>query len=55
MREVVQYNVMSSQADRSLRLETYVVPEIPHISNEHVKVVKNGCPHLRDLWFSDVC
>ena len=36
-------------------LQAYVVPEISHISNEHVEVVKNDFPHLHDLWFSDVC
>ena len=33
----------------------FVVPEISHITNEHAEVVKNDYPHLRDLWFSDVC
>ena len=46
---------MSLKSDRALRLEAYVVPEISNISNEHVEVVKNDFPHLRDLWFSDVC
>ena len=36
-------------------LEAYVAPEISRISNEHVDVVKNDFPHLRDLSFSDVC
>ena len=53
--EVVQFDIMPLRADRSLRLEAYVVPEISNISNEHVEVVKNDYPHLRDLWFSDVC
>ena len=51
LREVVQFDVM---ANRSLMLEAYVVPVIYNISNEHVEVVKNDFPHLRDLWFSDV-
>ena len=55
LRKVVQFDVMPLQADRSLRLEAYVVPEISNISNEHVEVVKNDYPHLRNLWFSDVC
>ena len=38
--EVVQFDVMPLQADRSLRLEVYVVPEISHITNEHAEVVK---------------
>ena len=46
---------MPLKSDRALRLEAYVVPEISNISNEHVEVVKNDFPHLRDLWFSDVC
>ena len=53
--EVVQFDVMPLQADRSLRLEAHVVPEISHITNEHAEVIKNDYPHLRDLWFSDVC
>ena len=39
MREVVQFDVMPLQANRSLRFEA----------------VKNDFPHFRDLWFSDVC
>ncbi|XP_022802638.1 uncharacterized protein LOC111340115 [Stylophora pistillata] len=53
--EVVQFDIMPLRANRSLRLEAYVVPEISNISNEHVEVVKNDYPHLRNLWFSDVC
>ena len=55
LREVVRFDVMPLQGDKTLQLEAYVVPEISHISNEHVEVVKNDFPHLRDLWFSDVC
>ena len=40
---------------RKQALEACVVPEISRTSNEHVEVVKNDFPHLRDLWFSDVC
>ena len=55
MREVVQFDVMPLQANRSLRLEAYVVPVISNRSNKHVEVVKNDFLHLRDLWFSNVC
>ncbi len=55
LREVVRFDVMPLQGGKALRLEAYVVPAISHISNEHVEVVKNDFPHLRDLWFSDVC
>ena len=55
LRELVQFDVMPQQANRSLRFEAYVVPVISNISNEHVEVIKNDFPHLRDLWFSDVC
>lgn len=55
LREVIQFDIMPLQANRALRLEAYVVPEISNITNEHVEVVKNDYPHLRDLWFSDVC
>ena len=55
MREVVQFDVRPLQANRSLGLEAYFVPVISNINNEHVEVVKNDFPHLRDLWFPDVC
>lgn len=55
LREVVRFDVMPLQGGKVQMLEVYVVPEISRISNEHVEVVKNDFPHLRDLWFSDVC
>ena len=41
--------------DAILQPEAYVEPEISHISNERIEVVKNDFPHFHDLWFSDVC
>ena len=55
LREVVRFDIKPLRGGRVQALEAYVVPEISHISNEHVEVVKNDFPHLRDLWFSDVC
>ena len=55
LREVVCFDVMPLRGGRVQALEAYVVPEISRISNEHVEVVQNDFPHLRDLWFSDVC
>lgn len=52
---VIQFDIVPLQANCSLRLEAHVVPEISNISNKHVEVVKNDYPHLRDLWFSNVC
>ena len=37
LREVLQSDVMPQKANRSFRLETYVVPVISNISNEHVE------------------
>ena len=48
-------SLMPLRGGRVQALEAYVVPEISRTSNEHVEVVKNYFPHLRDLWFSDVC
>ena len=53
LREVVRFDIMRLRGDRVQALEAFVVPEISRISNEHVDVVKNDFPHLRDLWFSD--
>ena len=36
-------------------IEAYVVPEISSIQNGHVELARNEYPHLKDLWFSDVC
>ena len=55
LREVARFDVMPLHGDKEQPIEAYVVPDISHISNEHVEVVKNDFPHLRDLWFSDVC
>ena len=55
LREVVRFDIKPLRGGRVQALEAYVVPEISRISNEHVEVVKNDFPHLRDLWFSDVC
>ena len=55
LREVLRFDIKPLRGGRVQALEAYVVPEISHISNEHVEVVKNDFPHLRDLWFSDVC
>ena len=46
---------MPLKSDRALRLEADVVPEISNICNKCIEVAKNDFPHLRDLWFSDVC
>ena len=55
LREVARFDVMPLHGGKVQPLEAYVVPDISHISNEHVEVVKNDFLHLRDLWFSDVC
>ena len=55
LREVVRFDIKPLRGGRVQALEAYVVQEISRISNEHVEVVKNDFPHLRDLWFSDVC
>ena len=55
LREVARFDVMPLHGGKVQPIEAYVVPDISHISNEHVEVVKNDFPHLRDLWFSDVC
>ena len=55
LRKVVRFDIMPLRGGRVQALEAYVVPEISRISNERVEVVKNDFPHLRDLWFFDVC
>lgn len=38
-----------------IKIEAYVVPKISSIQNGHVELARNEYPHLKDLWFSDVC
>ena len=40
---------------KSLTLEAVVVPEICSIQNAHVELARKEYPHLKGIWFSDVC
>ena len=54
-REVVELNLESVNGKKSLTLEAVVVPEICSIQNAHVELARKEYPHLKGIWFSDVC
>ncbi|XP_014676190.1 PREDICTED: uncharacterized protein LOC106816151 [Priapulus caudatus] len=55
LRDVVKIDITALTGGKVTRVEAYVVPNISHIQNEHIEIVKKDYPHLRNLWFSDVC
>ena len=55
LRDVVEIKVSPLESQKVIPIEAYVVPEISSIQNGHVELVKGEYPHLKDLWFSDVC
>ena len=55
MRDVVDIKVSPIGGQKVIEMEVYVVPEIFNIQNGHLELVKGEYPHLKGLWFSDVC
>ena len=43
------------EGQKVIQIQAYVVPEISTIQKGHVELAKGEYPHLKDLWFSDVC
>ena len=52
---MVELNLESVNGKKSLTLEAVVVPEICSIQNAHVELARKEYPHLKGIWFSDVC
>ena len=44
-------NVSSVEKGKSVKIGTYVVPDISKVRNEHVEVVKIDYPHLKMFGF----
>ena len=55
LRDVVEVKVSPTDGQKVIPIEGYVVPEISSIQNSHVELAKGEYPHLKGLWFSDVC
>lgn len=55
LRDVVDIKVSPVGGQKVIQIEAYVVPEMSTIQNGHVELAKGEYPHLKDLWFSDVC
>ena len=54
LHDVVSVELAPMGGGQSLRIEAFVVPEISHVKNEHVEVLKHHYSHLKNIWFSDV-
>ena len=54
-REVVELNLECIDGQKPLTIEALVVPEICSIQNAHVELARKKYPHLKGIWFSDVC
>ena len=55
LRDVVNIKVSPVGGHKVIQMEAYVIPEISSIQNGHIELVKGEYPHLKGLWFSDVC
>ena len=55
LRDVVDIKVSPVEGQKVIQIQAYVVPEISTIQKGHVELAKGEYPHLKDLWFSDVC
>lgn len=55
LRDVVEVKVSPTDGQKVIPIKAYVVPEISSIQNSHVELAKGEYPHLKELWFSDVC
>ena len=54
-REVVELKLESTNGNKVISLEAFVVPEICSVQNSHVELVRREYPHHKNIWFSDVC
>ena len=55
LKEVFKLDVIPVMKGKLVSIEMYAVPSISEIKNEHVEVRNKEHPHLKKLWFSDVC
>ena len=53
-REVVELKLESTNGNKVISLEAFVVPEICSVQNSHVELTRTEYPHLKNIWFSDV-
>ena len=54
-REVVGLKLESTNGNKVISLEAFVVPEICSVQNSHFELARREYPHLKNIWFSDVC
>ena len=55
LRNVLEVKVSPIGEQKVIKIEAYAAPEISSVQNGHVELARNEYPHLKGLWFSDVC
>ena len=55
VRDVVEVSLVSLYERKSVNIHCFVVDEIASITNVHPEKVKKSYPHIKDVFFSDVC
>ena len=54
-REAVELKLESTNGNKVISLEAFVVPEICSVQNSHAELARREYPLLKNIWFSDVC
>ena len=52
---MVELKLESTNGNKVISLEAFVVPEICSVQNSHVELARREHPRLKNIWFSDVC
>ena len=52
---MVELKLESTNGNKVISLEAFVVPEICSVQNSHVELAHREYLHLKNIWFSDVC
>lgn len=55
LREVMRIDLTPVGGGKVSPIETFVVPEISRVQNEHLEIGRKDYPHLSHIWLSDVC
>ena len=55
LRDVFDVEIAPCKGEEAVTIEAYCVETIAQVRNEHIELRKGEYPHLRGLWFSDMC
>ena len=55
VRDVVEIDLVSLNGKKRVKVLCFVVDDIASIANVHPEIVKKSYPHIKEVYFSDVC